>query len=394
MSETRVLLFTGKGGVGKTTLSLATAFRALDFGKKVIVLSSDPAHSLSDALEMKLGPEPVQVEENLFCQEIDVFYTIQKYWGILRNYIINLLKWGKIEEIVAEEITALPGISEIAVFIWVNKLYREKGFDLMIIDCAPTAETLLFLSLPQMGEWWMRKFFPLHRRVTRTLSPLLKRVTDVPLPEDKTYEEVQDLYENLFQVYGILSDPEITSVRLVTNPERMVIEETKRTLTYVELYGYSVDCLIVNRIIPEEENFSGFSKYLEAQKKYLKEIDNSFFPLPIFKVPHLSQEVFGKKLLKQLGEKVYGENDPTQVFFKERPYRISSKDGDYLFEIYLPFARKEEVSVLQYGDELILQVRSERRNIFLPSFLAFYYIKEATLADNWLKVLFCIKKKA
>lgn len=393
MSSPRILLFTGKGGVGKTTLSLATAFRGLDFGKKVIVLSSDPAHSLSDALEMKLGPEPVRVEEGLFCQEIDVFYTIQKYWGILRNYLISLLKWGKIEEIMAEEITALPGISEIAVFIWVNKLFKEKGFDLMIIDCAPTAETLLFLSLPQMGEWWMKKFFPVHRKVTRTLSPLLKTVTNVPLPEDETYNEVQDLYDNLFQVYKILSDPEITSIRLVTNPERMVIEETKRTLTYVELYGYSVDCLIVNRIIPEQENLSGFFKYLEAQRKYLEEIDSSFFPLPIFKVPHLNQEVFGKELLKRLGERVYGENDPGQVFFKEKPYRISSKDGDYLFEIYLPFTQKEEVSVLQYGDELILQVRSERRNIFLPSFLAFYSIKEATLADNWLKVLFKSEKK-
>ncbi|MGB9553941.1 MAG: ArsA family ATPase, partial [bacterium] len=314
--------------------------------------------------------------------------------GILRNYLISLLKWGKIEEIMAEEITALPGISEIAVFIWVNKLYKEKDFDLMIIDCAPTAETLLFLSLPQMGEWWMKKFFPVHRKVTRTLSPLLKTVTNVPLPEDETYNEVQDLYDNLFQVYKILSDPEITSIRLVTNPERMVIEETKRTLTYVELYGYSVDCLIVNRIIPEQENLSGFSKYLEAQRKYLEEIDNSFFPLPILKVPHLSQEVFGKDLLKRLGERIYGEKDPSQVFFKEKPYRISSKDGDYLFEIYLPFTQKEEVSVLQYGDELILQVRSERRNIFLPSFLAFYSVKEAALADNWLKVLFKNEKRS
>lgn len=394
MSNPRVLLFTGKGGVGKTTVSLATAFRALDFGRRVIVLSSDPAHSLSDALGVKLGPEPVQIEERLFCQEIDVYYTIQKYWGLLRDYIINLLKWGKINEVVAEEITALPGISEIAAFIWVNKLYREKDFDLIIIDCAPTAETLLFLSLPQMGEWWMRKFFPAHRRVTRTLSPFIKRVTDVPLPEDRTYDEAQDLYDNLFRVYEILSDPETASIRLVTNPERVVIEETKRTLTYVELYGYSVDCLIVNRIIPEQENLSGFSKYLEAQKRYLQEIEHSFSPLPIFRVSHVGQEVFGKDLLRDLGKRIYEAKDPSQVFYKEKPYRISSRDGDYLFEIYLPFTQKEDVSVLQYGDELILQVRSERRNIFLPSFLAFYSIKEATLADNWLRVLFRIEKKA
>jgi len=392
VNNPRVLLFTGKGGVGKTTVSLATAFKALKFGSRAIVLSSDPAHSLSDALGVKLGPEPQEIEQGLFAQEIDVYYTIQKYWGLLRDYAVNFLRWGKIDDIAAEEITALPGISEIAAFIWVNKFYKEKNFDLIIMDCAPTAETLLFLSLPQMGEWWMRKFFPLHKRITKTLSPVIRRITDMPMPEDETYDEAEDLYQNLYRAYEVLSNPEIATIRLVTNPERMVIEETKRTFTYIQLYGYAVDCLIINRIIPAEEAPSSFSLYLEAQKRYLEEIEKSFSPLPIFKVRHLGQEAFGRDLLNNIGDQIYGNEDPRQVFHKENPYRLKAVDGGYLFEIFLPFANKEDISVLQYGDELILQVRSERRNIFLPSFLAFYSIQEATLNNGWLGVLFSKEK--
>ncbi|MFH1574432.1 MAG: ArsA family ATPase, partial [Acidobacteriota bacterium] len=268
----RILLFTGKGGVGKTTIASATGVRAADLGYRTLLISADPAHSLADALDQRLGPEPQAVLNNLYAQEIDVYYTIQKYWGTLRDYILRVFRWQKINELIAEELAVFPGMEEGASFLWVEKFYREAEFDLIIIDSAPTGETLKLLSLPQVGQWWMDRIFPIHRKVAKSLGPMVRLVSDVPIPEEGTYEAVEDLYERLLSIHEVLSNPDITSIRLVINPERMVIQEARRTYTYLGLYGYPVDAAIVNRILPEGAPDAVFHKYLEAQRHYMEEI--------------------------------------------------------------------------------------------------------------------------
>ena len=388
MKNPRILLFTGKGGVGKTTIASATGVRASELGYRTLLMSADPAHSLADALDQELGPEPKQVAKNLFAQEIDVYYTIQKYWGTLRDYILRVFRWQKIDEIIAEELAVLPGMEEGASFLWVEKFYREAEFDLLIIDSAPTGETLKLLSLPQVGQWWMDRIFPIHRRVAKSLGPMVRLVSDVPIPEEDTYQAVEDLYGRMLSIHQVLSDPEANSIRLVINPERMVIQEARRTYTYLGLYGYPVDAAIVNRILPEETSHSVFHNYLEAQKNYLAEIQEAFAPLPIFHVPHIGEEVFGLTLLRRIGERLYGDKDPTSIFMREKPYDLKAEDGCYLLGIYLPLAGKGDVSVMQYGDHLMVQIKNQRLNYFLPKFLAYYNAASAHLENSWLRVRF------
>jgi arsenite-transporting ATPase len=234
----------------------------------------------------------------------------------------------------------------------------------------------------------MERIFPLQRKVAKTIGPMVRAVTGMPIPEEETYQEVEDLYEKLLQIHDVLSDPKISSIRLVINPERMVLQETRRAYTYLQLYGYPVDAAIINRILPHTSSDTLFRKYLEAQRRYLKEIEEAFAPLPILRVPHLGEEVFGLTRLRVIAEKLYPERDPTEVLFNERPYRLMPQNGGYLLEIRLPFIDRGEVSVVQYGDELVLQVKNQRRNIFLPRFLAHYSASEARLKDGWLRVRF------
>ncbi len=388
MSRRRILLFTGKGGVGKTTIAAATAVHASDRGYRTLLISSDPAHSLSDALDCLLGPEPLQVAPCLFVQEIDVYYTLQKYWGTLRDYILRVFKWQKVDEIIAEELAVLPGMEEGAVFLWVEKFYRDSDFDLIIIDSAPTGETLKLLSLPEVGEWWMDRIFPIQRKVARSLGPMVRLITDMPVPEESTYEAVEDLYEKLLSIHKVLSDPEVSSIRLVMNPERMVIQESRRTYTYLGLYGYPVDAGIVNRIFPADETGTLFRQYLETQEGYLAEIEDAFSPLPILRVPHLGREVFGIQLLREIGQKVYAGRDPAAVFLRERPYQLESEGAAYTFGIHLPLAEKGDLSVTQYRDHLVLQIRNQRKSFCLPRFLAYYQASAARLENGWLRVTF------
>ncbi|MBI4454728.1 MAG: ArsA family ATPase [Acidobacteria bacterium] len=387
MKHPHILLFTGKGGVGKTTIAAATAIRAADLGHRTLLMSADPAHSLSDALQKSLGPEPKAVEPNLYAQEIDVYYSIRKYWGALRDYVLRVFKWQKVDETLAEEFAALPGMEEGASFLWVEKFYREGEFDAIIIDSAPTGETLKLLSLPLVGQWWMERIFPIHKKVTKRLGPMVRAVTNVPIPEDETYEAVEDLYSKLLAIHEVLADPDRSAIRLVLNPERMVIQEASRMYTYLQLYGYPVDAAIVNRILPDDGS-NTFRNYIRAQKRHLHEIEEAFAPLPIFRVPHLGQEVFGTRLLRQIGERLYEQKDPTTIFVKERSYLLKAQNGAYLLEIHLPLLQKGDVSVTQYGDELVIQVRNQRRNFFLPKFLAYYTASSARLQEGWLRVHF------
>lgn len=383
----RILLFTGKGGVGKTTCAAATALRAAEMGWRTLVLSSDPAHSLADAFDRPLGPEPVEIAPNLHAQEVDLYYSMKKYWGNMRQLLLLVFKFQGVSEIAAEELAAIPGMGEATSLLWVDHFYRSGDYDLIIIDSAPTGETLTFLTLPQVTEWWITKAFPFQKLAIKGLGFAVRTATGIPL--DKGYEELKNLFGNLKDVHQVLSNPDVTSVRLVLNPEKMVIKEARRAYTYLQLYGYGVDSVIVNRILPDpKRKNSEWKKYLAAQAEHLVEIESSFSPLPILKVPHMRQEVFGVDLLKEIGEGLYGERDPGEIFYKEPTYKVVAIDDGYRLDIRLPFTDETEFTAKRYGDQLVIQIANQRRNYLLPQFLTYYTLSETQFEDGWLKVSF------
>src|SRR5215213_6651886 len=382
----RILLFTGKGGVGKTTCAAATALKAAEMGYRTLVLSSDPAHSLADALDRPLGPEPELVAPNLWAQEVDLYYSMKKYWGNMRELMLTVFRWQGVDAVAAEEMAALPGMNEGSVLLWLEQFHRSDDYDLIVVDSAPTGETLTLLTLPQATQWWVQKAFPFQKTAIKTAGFALRKTTGIPL--DKGYDELNRLFEKLREIQDVLANSNISSVRLVMNPEKMVIEEAKRAYTYLQLYGYGVDAVIVNRVFPEEGMGEVLAPYVKAQRKYLDEIEQSFSPLPIMHVPHSGQEVFGLELLRDVGQKIYGDRDPTEVMYSGQTYRVSAEGDAYLLELRLPFAHEGEVEARHAGDQLVIQLANQRRNYLLPKFLAYYKLGEARIRNGWLRVTF------
>lgn len=384
----RIILYTGKGGVGKTTVAAATALQAAKKGYKVLVISTDAAHSLRDVFDQELGPEPKKVAKNVYAQEIDVYYSVDKYWGKLTSYIQSLFNWMQVDDILAEEFSVFPGMEEVASFLWVYNHYKEKQYDVIIVDSAPTGETLKLLSLPDVARWWLVKVFPIERRVLKVIRPAVKVVTDMPLPEEDTYDAVENLFSQLNSIHQILSDPDITSIRLVLNLEKMVINETQRAYTYLNLYGYPVDSAIVNRVMPKELDHPYFNQWKEFQKNYMKDVKELFNTIPIHEAPLLPKEILGKDALLEFGKALYSDKDPTQIFYKGKPYEILKEGGSYSMILKLPFVSKEEVKLHQVGNELTIQIENQRRNIFLPKFLAKLNVDKANLENGVLKITF------
>jgi arsenite/tail-anchored protein-transporting ATPase len=380
----RIILFTGKGGVGKTTSAAATALRCAQEGYKTLVVSTDPAHSLSDALNIELKPEPTQIAENLWGQEFDVYYSMKKHWDNMRNLMLTLFRWNGVKNIVAEELSVLPGMEEASAFLWIEQYYREKTWDVLIIDSAPTGETLTLLSLPQVMQSWLTKALP--KLAIKTVGSIIRRTSGVPI--DKGFEELDKLFSKLESVQKIMLDPTVCSIRIVANPERMVIQEAKRAYTYLQLYGYNVDAIIVNRILPEEMGVSGsvFEKYVKSQGEYLQEIEESFSPLPIFKVEHVGEEVFGLELLDQIGRKIYGDLDPKKIFHRESPFAVKEEKEHYVISMHLPFITSSDFALNKYGDELVINIGGRRKSVFLPRFANYLELDGHDFKDSWLHV--------
>ncbi len=386
----RILLFTGKGGVGKTTCAAATAVATARQGYRTLIMSSDPAHSLSDAFDYPLGPEPVTIMENLHAQEIDLYYSMKKYWHNIRELLLTVFKWQGMNQIAAEELAAIPGMSEGSALLWLEQFYNSDNYDVIIVDSAPTGETLTFLSLPQVTEWWLTKAFPFQNLIFQTVGFGVRATTGIPL--DKGYKELKMLFEKLRSIHGVLSNPEIASVRLVVNPEKMVIEEGRRAFTYLQLYGYGVDAVVVNRIFPESlRTAGGWEKYLDAQQRYLEEIDNSFSALPRFKIPHLQQEVFGLELLQKIADLLYRGVNPTDVLYTQKAFSIKRDGNHYRLIIHLPFLKATDIQLHRFGDQLTIQVHNQRRIVSLPHFLQYYYLQDYQYQDDQLEIVFAEK---
>jgi arsenite-transporting ATPase len=384
----RVVLITGKGGVGKTTIAAATAVHAADLGYRTLVMSTDPAHSLADAFELDFGDAPTQVTPALAAQQINSQQRLEESWGVVRDALTDLFDWSGLKGIEAEELTVFPGMDEIFSLVTVRDHVRSDQFDLVVVDCAPTAETLRLLSLPEVLSWYMEKMFPIGRRVAKVVRPVLSKVTTMPVADDEVFEAVARFYDRLDGIRDILSDPEVTSARLVMNPEKMVIEEARRTYTYLGLFGYVVDAAIVNRVLPDTVTDSYFARWREIQKEYLDAVEEGFADVTVQHLRLFDEEMVGIDRLRKVGEELYGDRDPTDRFATGRPFRVEDEGDEVVLVMSVPFADKGDVDVMRYGNELIVTVGPYRRSIILPDSLGRRHVRRARLNSGELRVTF------
>ena len=384
----RIILYTGKGGVGKTSVAAATAVRAADMGYKTMIMSTDAAHSLGDAFDMPLqGGEPVPVADRLWGQEIDVLKEMRVHWATVREWLTALMRWQGADEVVAEETAVLPGMEELVGLLYINRYYDQGEYDVMIVDCAPTGETLRLLSFPETMRWYMHRLLPLEKRLAGAIGPLA-RVFRIPVPQQKVFDTVQDLFQQLERMDFILSQSEGSSVRLVVNPEKMVIKEAQRTFTYLNLYGYATDLVICNRVIPDEVQDPYFRAWKEAQSRYLLMVEEGFSPVPTLQASLLHHEVVGLESLREMAQAIFGERDPTPVFYQGELQAVSREGKLRVMKLPLPFVEQRDVSLMQNGDEVTIQAGQYRRNVILPRMLAGLSVQTATMEGSTLKLTF------
>jgi len=380
----RIILYTGKGGVGKTSIAAATALKSAQTGKKTLVVSTDPAHSLGDSLDIKLSPEPLEIQENLWAQEIDPIHEVEKGWGQIQRYLTTLFMSKAVKDITTEELTVFPGMEDLLSLLRILRYYREKTFEVIIIDCAPTGETLALLSFPDMLRWWMDKLFPFKRKALKVLRPVAEPLIGVPLPSDSVMGELENIYHDLDEMRLVFTDRETTSVRIVVNPEKMVIKEAQRSFTYLNIYDFNVDAVVVNRVIPDNVTDEYFKVWKDIQKGYRAMIKESFAPIPLYYAPLFESEIVGLPMLSRVGAAVFGEEDPVAIKFSQRAQTIKKHEKGYTLSLYMPFTEKNDLSLNQKSDELIIKVGSVKRNLTLPRTLRGLVIQGARFEDDTL----------
>jgi len=384
----RIILYTGKGGVGKTSISAVTAVRAAQLGHRTVVISTDAAHSLADALDRPLGHELTKIADRLWAQELDVYRELKVNWDRIHAYLTEFLKRQGFEDMIAEEMALFPGMEELFSLLKLRE-YAESGeFDLAIIDCAPTGSTIRMLSFPEVAGWYMERFFHIERKLVKAVKPVAERIMKVPLPTEDVYDNVEKLYLRLRGMKELLSDAGKASIRLVFNPERMVIKESQRALTYLSLYGFPVDCVFANRVLPKDLQDPYMAGWQDIQKAHMKTADACFSPLPILQVPLFPREIVGLELLGEAAAEVFGNDDPAAIYHAEKPFEVSKQGGEYRMIINLPFAEKENVELWVKGDDLILRVNNVKRSIRLPRALVGREVKRAKLEEGRFVVTF------
>jgi arsenite/tail-anchored protein-transporting ATPase len=390
----RIILFAGKGGVGKTSIASATGLKAAGMGYKTLIMSLDIAHSLSDIFSLNKGlmdknrGMPVKVEDKVWIQELDIQEEIQRNWGDVYKYIASLFHTAGIDETLAEELAILPGMEEVSSLLYINRYVQEDAFDVIILDCAPTGESLRFISIPVTLEWYISKIFKIERRVVSYIRPVAKRFSDVPFPEDDYFKALESLFLRLEGVDSILTDPTITTVRLVTNPEKIVLKETQRSFMYFSLYKMCIDAIVMNRILPNTIKEKYFRGWKESQRRYLKLAEEYFSPVPIFPVALLQNEPLGIDKLNKFGEDLYGDHDPTKHFYTKPPYEFSQRDDKFFIKIKLPFITKKEVELHRFPEELVIRIGGFKRHILLPRYVSVYKDVTAKIEDTYLNIIF------
>ncbi len=389
----RILLFSGKGGVGKTSLAAATGVKLAQLKYRTLVMSIDPAHSLGDAFDLNTDlfhvttSDPLPINERLSIQEVNIQREIKRHWQAISSYVSSVLRTTGISGVEAEELAILPGMEELSAMMYINQYRREKRYDVIVLDAAPTAESMRFISMPTTLDWYMKHIFPFQRNLVKAVRPIANRVAPFELPPDTYFGNIRDLFEKLDGVDEIMENPRITSVRLVTNAEKMVLRETQRAFVYFSLHGLTIDQVVVNRLLPEEVKDAWFSEWHTSQETMVREIEEYFAPVPVKKVPLFAHEVLGQPRLEDLAQVLYSEHeDPAAVTRTEKPYTFGKENGLYEIRVLLPFATKGEVELFKKGDELVVQIGTFRRHIGLPRTMAALSPTRARLESKILTV--------
>ncbi|MGE5653428.1 MAG: ArsA family ATPase [Bacillota bacterium] len=385
----RVIVYTGKGGVGKTSVAAATAAHLAAQGKRTLIMSTDAAHSLSDSLDIPLGPDPVPVAENLWAQEIDSLREAERSWGSVQKWLTGIMDWAKISDINPEELLVFPGMEELFSLLQIRKQAESGQYDTIIVDCAPTGETLRLLSFPSTLYWWIEKMFPYKRRMLKVARPVAKVVGHgLELPSEQVMDDVERLFHELQAMQELLLDSARTSIRIVVNPEKMVIAEARRSFTYLNLYGFNTDAVIINRVLPEEAEHGYMSGWREIQAKYMCEIEEAFSPLPILRVPLMTTEVVGLAMLQKVAAAAFQDVDADAILYRGRVEEVRKEGSGYILDLAIPFAPKEQLNLTQRGDELTVQVGAYKRKVILARSLMGRPILGARHADQRLLIKF------
>ncbi|HEY6443389.1 MAG TPA: ArsA family ATPase [Candidatus Acidoferrales bacterium] len=389
----RILLFSGKGGVGKTSLAAATGVKLAELGYRTLVMSIDSAHSLADSFDLDIDlfhvqtSDPFSIQDGLSILELNIQKEVKRHWQEISSYVISVLRTTGINDVEAEELAILPGMEELSAMMYINEYRREKRYDVIVLDAAPTAESMRFISMPTTLDWYMKHIFPFQRNLLKAVRPIANRVAPFELPTDSYFANIRNLFEKLEGIDEIMEDPHTTSVRLITNPEKMVLRETQRAFVYFSLHGLTIDTVIVNRVLPQEIKDTWFNEWHSSQDNVLRELDEYFAPVPVRRVPLFAHEVLGKRRLRELAKVLYSEReDPSAVTQTEKPYAFGKRNGKYEVRLRLPFTTKGEIGLFKKGDELVVEIGTLRRHIGLPRSMATLVPAGAKLENRLLTV--------
>ncbi|WP_274649354.1 ArsA family ATPase [Paenibacillus humicola] len=385
----RIIIYTGKGGVGKTSIAAATAVRLAAEGHRTLVMSTDSAHSLSDSFQLTLGGEPVKIAERLWGQEVDSLRETEKHWGAVQSWLSGLMSWAKLNDITTEETLVFPGMEELFNLMQIKRHAASGTYDVIIVDCAPTGQTLRLLSYPNLLKWWMEKIFPHERRLIKWARPIAKAVTGgLELPNDQVMDSIEAFVRELEDLQAIIADHAVATMRLVINPEKMVIAEARRAFTYLNLFGFNTDAVIVNRVLPEGAGSGYWSTWREIHAKYEEEIRGCFSPLPILSVPMMEREVHGLPMLKRIGQAAFSDCDASAVLYRGRIQEVRKEGDDYFLDLELPFVRKDQLQLSEKGDELTIQAGPYKNKVLLPRSLQGRPIVGARFSEQKLTIRF------
>lgn len=384
----RILIFTGKGGVGKTSVAAATAVKLAKDGKKVLIMSTDQAHSLSDSFGVKLANTPVKISDKLWGLEIDAILEGERAWGNMKNYMKELLTARAEGGIEAEELLVFPGLEELFSLFKITDIYEQNQYDVLIVDCAPTGETLSLLKFPEMFGNMIKTVLPMKKKAVKVAGPMVEKVMKIPMPEDNVFDDVEQLNEKLYQLQAIMTNKEILSIRIVTTPERIVIKEAKRNFTYLHLYNYNIDAVIVNKVYPPKALDGYFSKWINLQEEGLKEIRESFSEVPVFTLMLLNKELATESILLEAAKQIFGATDPAAVLFKDTIFEVKKEEDGYDFILNIPFADKADMDMGQKGSELMIQIKNEKRCFTLPDILRNKTVQNARYEEGQLHIKF------
>jgi arsenite-transporting ATPase len=390
----RIIFFAGKGGVGKTSAAAATGVRVAEMGHRTVIMSLDIAHSLSDIFDLEKGLMdqnkgiPIKVHDNLWIQELDIQEEIENNWGEIHKYFSALFKTTGLDEVLSEELAILPGMEEVSLLLYINRYIREKEFDVILLDCAPTGESIRFISIPTTLDWYIKKIFKMEKTLAKIVGPVAKRVYNMPVPGDEYFDAIEHLFDRLRGIDRIMSDPQITSVRLVANPEKIVLKETQRAFMYFCLYRMNIDAIIMNRVLPPKIKDSYFQTWRENQKHYMDLAEEYFDPIPILTVNLFRNEILGYERLRSLAQQIYGQRNPLERFYMGQPYDLTKKDGAYCLKLKLPFAGKGQVELNRVSDELIVRIGSFKKHLLLPRHVAASKSVKAKMEEEYLNICF------